>query len=621
MLSFSCRAWADGIPFLGLMPDPVDFSELELPSTEFTDSRIHASRYVPEAFSVQSSTLTEYPSYNNANIPTVKNQNPYGTCWAFAAIGAAEINAIKQGLISNPDFSELHLAWYAYQDPGKSFSYFSSNGTLDQGGNSTMSAALFSRLAGPVNESELPYSNAENASSINGARSSATDYATCGLRLTDSSRLDFPTVTNDTQRDHIKNMILKTGAVMTTYYAGSGAFSSPGGFASYYVPGNYMINHAVLIVGWDDNYSRENFSPKPNQNGAWLVRNSWGANSGTNGYFWMSYSQYLGEAVSCTFTRTESGLKHYGDDYLGMSGRAGGSNTGWSAKIFTADGREAVKQVGFYTTGNNTSYEVRVYVGAGQSGNNPVGGKLVAQTSGTIEYAGYHTVDVEPVTLGAGQRFSVVVRVSNTQSTTPIAISSSSGTGYFSANGTSWNSWNYTPCIKAFTVPSSAEPTPEPDYSQEETPSTPTPDYEGGKLPFITTETLPEGFADEEYDAVLQAEGDAPLTLRAASMPSWMRFTDKGDGRAYIEGKPGKNDYGIYTVSVTAKNNEWEYIERFPITIWRSRMQKNWGWDWDDLLDTIAEVLESGGCNSGLGCLTLLAVGVLLLGRLQRTHR
>ena len=155
MLSFSCRAWADGIPFLGLMPEPVDFSGLELPSTEFTDSRIHASRYVPEAFSVQSSTLTEYPSYNNANIPTVKNQNPYGTCWAFAAIGAAEINAIKQGLISNPDFSELHLAWYAYQDPGKSFSYFSSNGTLDQGGNSTMSTALMS-LSFPTLTQRMP---------------------------------------------------------------------------------------------------------------------------------------------------------------------------------------------------------------------------------------------------------------------------------------------------------------------------------------------------------------------------------------------------------------------------------------------------------------------------------
>lgn len=38
-------------------------------------------------------------------------------------------------------------------------------------------------------------------------------------------------------------------------------------------------NHAVTIVGWDDSYSKDNFkeSCKPNDNGAWIVRNSWGA--------------------------------------------------------------------------------------------------------------------------------------------------------------------------------------------------------------------------------------------------------------------------------------------------------------------------------------------------------
>lgn len=173
----------------------------------------------------------------------------------------------------------------------------------------------------------------------------------------------------------------------------------------------------------------------------------------------MSYSQYLGEVVACTFAKTENGLKHYGDDYLGMSGSIGSGKTGWGAKIFTASGGEAVSQVGFYTTGYDTAYEVRVYAGAGEYGTNPVGGKLAAQKSGKFDYAGYHTVDVDTVPLGTGQKFSVVVRVSNTEGNTPIAISSSKATGYFSSNGTSWKSWQNTPCIKAFTVPTSSAPT------------------------------------------------------------------------------------------------------------------------------------------------------------------
>ena len=43
------------------------------------------------------------------------------------------------------------------------------------------------------------------------------------------------------------------------------------------------LNHAVVIVGWDDNYDKSNFLQKPKNNGAFLVRNSWGTND--HGYY------------------------------------------------------------------------------------------------------------------------------------------------------------------------------------------------------------------------------------------------------------------------------------------------------------------------------------------------
>lgn len=267
VLALSGSAWAaKSIPFLGLIPEPQNFSKLQLPQREFTNTAIHSARYVPEDFCA--ATLNDYPDYENSQLPLVKNQYPYGTCWTFAAVGAAEIYAQKHGLATTPDFSELHLAWFAYKDPGKSFSRLSTNGILDQGGNSAMSTAMFARLAGPVNESALPYSSATNSSYVNGVKTNASDYPSAGLRLIDASRIDFASATTDSQRDHIKNMILECGAVMTTYYAGSGAISAPDGVASYYVPGNIMVNHGVLIVGWDDNYSRKNFDTQPQQDGA-----------------------------------------------------------------------------------------------------------------------------------------------------------------------------------------------------------------------------------------------------------------------------------------------------------------------------------------------------------------
>ena len=74
--------------------------------------------------------------------------------------------------------------------------------------------------------------------------------------------------------------------------------------------GDY-IGHTISIVGWNDNLNRYRFSNGtgvlPQNNGAWLVRNSWGDNNTMGGYFWLSYEdKYIfGEKYSPNFTIDE----------------------------------------------------------------------------------------------------------------------------------------------------------------------------------------------------------------------------------------------------------------------------------------------------------------------------
>lgn len=101
-----------------------------------------------------------------------RNQNPYGTCWAFSSIGLAESDLITKGQRdSSVDLSELQLIHFTYNsvtDPlsgtkGDYSKYYNDNASdsyLNKGGNYEMAVRRLSQWSGVVNESDVPYSNA-----------------------------------------------------------------------------------------------------------------------------------------------------------------------------------------------------------------------------------------------------------------------------------------------------------------------------------------------------------------------------------------------------------------------------------------------------------------------------
>ena len=404
----------------GYRPSPVNTSHLSenLPAAETKNNRVRLMRSAPMPSS--------YDLRTQNRLTPVKNQNPYGTCWTFGAMSAMESNYLTQHPTEKLDLSELHMAWFVYKDPtpGNSFTIHNINQygkdpILDQGGNSTMSIAYLSRLAGAVSENSLPYDKAANMKSQS---QNPNDYKPLLLRLAEARDIgSLAPNMSEAKRNEIINLIKKNiidnGGVAASYYAGSGSNSPENSVTAYF--DNSMgerIDHIVTLVGWDDNFDKNQFSTNsPNKNGAWIVRNSWGNTWGSNGgYFYISYEQYLGTVTSYIVKENINGIKHYGHDALGYTNHFGRT---WAANVFKAESwNEGIKEIGFYTTDHKTSFDLYIFALGTETPTKPtpenINSPLYSKKSIQIDYAGYHTYELENlIPLSKDNYFSVIIKM------------------------------------------------------------------------------------------------------------------------------------------------------------------------------------------------------------------
>ena len=81
----------------------------------------------------------------------------------------------------------------------------------------------------------------------------------------------------------------------------------------------------------------------------------------------------------------------------------------WSAGMFHSTGNDTIKEVAFYTRDNNMPYEVYI----NKHGTTKPGVPGEPSVSGTMPYAGYHTVPLDQyVAVEPGEYFSVIVKLS-----------------------------------------------------------------------------------------------------------------------------------------------------------------------------------------------------------------
>ena len=370
-----------------------------------------------------------YPStYKTANLPDVRDQGSYGVCWAFSTISLIETNLIKKNLVSNDiDLSELHLVNYTYNcvnDPlggleGDINKFDTSYGSVMQyGGNVEMAANSLLDWEGAVNEDVVPYTTEYVRQVENNQLDDSLAYGKDVAHVQNFYRV------NTTSKEDVKKAVMDYGAVSISYWSDQSSDWSTQYYnsltAAYYCPEGHITNHAVNIVGWDDDYSSDNFATKPEGNGAWIVRNSWGSEYGKDGYFYLSY--YDKSIYSVGYTLEAELSDNYNNNYqydgAMLYGYMGYTGSNKYSNIFEAKanlgGSENIKAVSFMTgSSTNLNYTVSVYTNLSDD-TNPESGTLAAQKSGVTTYDGMYTVVLDSsVNINEGKKFSVVVEVNS----------------------------------------------------------------------------------------------------------------------------------------------------------------------------------------------------------------
>lgn len=381
---------------------------------------------------------SKYDSREHNAVTGVRSQGSNGLCWAFSSFAALEGNAKINGVISDPDFSEAHMAYSMTSDvnteqrkegePGRSSpkdggSYFLASSYLMRG----------TGLNGIVNESDDVYSRYGLPSrSAEETRNKPKSYTAHNIGFINGSAK----VGTDSEREAVKKAIMQYGSVATymhwedttpTEEAGPDDTQSyRASTCSYYYNGTEASNHGVILIGWDDTYSTENFHSfnRPSTPGAWLAKNSWNSTWGDNGYFWISYEDSKVPTYATFFdevTPYDSDVRTYESDYLFRGGATGNESVTerYVAKVFNAEDDEMLTSVRIEVATPNLAVSVDCiadFDSVRDNFTNTGYPSFSAKGSVSTTYPGWYTIELDsPVRLYKDKDFAVVVHCKRTR--------------------------------------------------------------------------------------------------------------------------------------------------------------------------------------------------------------
>lgn len=412
--------------FAAVMAGLCDPASRKQPAVSFAAGResygqFDSSPKLPEKFDLRS----------RQEVLAAPDQGDLGTCWAFASLAALSTSMPQEMAVPlSADHMTLKNSFGLGQNDG---------------GDYAMSSSYLLAWQGPVAEEEDPYGDGKSPDGLK---------PVCHVQTVQ--------ILGEKDYGAIKEAVYETGGVQSSLFlpavAGTdGDACYRGDTYSFYYDGAAEANHDVVIVGWDDGYSRENFSGKPQKDGAFLCMNSWGEGFGDRGFFYVSYEDTRIGCYSIAYTGVES-VKNYDfihqTDLCGWTGQLGGeSSAAWFANVYETEEREAIKAAGFYATRPDTSYRIYFAMVPERGGESDMGEILserILMAEGHLKNAGFYTIPWQrEMTVEKNKRFAVLVEIDSPGTGQPVAIEYqagirtgnvdiSDGEGYISFDGKDW---------------------------------------------------------------------------------------------------------------------------------------------------------------------------------------
>lgn len=418
------------------------------------------------------------PRTDDGFVMPIKSQGGLGTCGIFATTACLEISGYKMTGLKQ-QFSEeapkyitsvrlMNINNYEPADEEEQHGFYTN--TLSGAWNFRMITSYFSNFNNPIIDnnskewlapvlsSDVPYFTDANTS---------LTYWPENMETSNSSL--YVSGTECVEKNHlrIKEKILEYGAVYATYNNDSTKLNNTTG-AYYNYLENPTIDHAIAVVGWDDNYSRDNFlsSNKPNLNGAWLVKNSYGESAGNGGYYWISYedntlgcrSDYNVISSVEPLSKNEYILSH---DFTSFNNKYEidednhtnfyNSTTVYTCNVYDvsdySDTYNAINKVMFYANGVGGTYDI--YIAPADANGNPpsVASLGTSVASGNVEKDGLMTVNLNtdfPINPNV-EKYAIIIKHTDTEQVVPVREDRSNarpkvnaGESFFSTGG-AWN--------------------------------------------------------------------------------------------------------------------------------------------------------------------------------------
>ena len=383
--------------------------------------------------------LDDFMTFSNEELPkkfdlrddgivtSVKNQNPWGTCWSFATMALLE-SSWKAQYDETLDLSEHHLAYFV-----KNTGYDELNNSNDDtikatdnsyylrdGGNLLSATTKLMNWHGAALESKYPYPTSTTVpKALN--REDAQD------RDIIVSDVYFIPIDKDTAQDEkvttIKKALQQYGCVQWSYRHNDAYLNNHTAAYNFDLK-NYATNHAITVVGWDDTYKKENFleNHRPTNDGAWIVKNSWGSSWGDSGYCYISYEdKSLGNGSEPGVVKAAPADEYDNNYFYGnITSTAHYINYDYGtemAQVYQIKGestKQIIKAVSAMFFKDNQSYSIQLYKNptmVEELVQNPTSGTplLSSPVTGTIGYAGLYTIDIPEVIVDVDDYVAIVI--------------------------------------------------------------------------------------------------------------------------------------------------------------------------------------------------------------------